>query len=201
MNTHDSLRVIFQHAGRNDLFVSSLGRTAEEAYIQSDNIDRILFLDCMGSVSGVSMGVALACRSVNVYGLDTDGSFMYDLSIFHSIASESHNLLNFTLLILDNEKLESAGGCPSRLVQLDWTQLASAWGLDLVVISCIDDLAKFMDKILVERKCRVAIIKITNFDPISVCSKNIDGIESKYRFKRFINDNINGGIICPSIKN
>jgi len=201
MKTHDVLQELIKVVFPNDLFVSSLGRTAEETFKHVPNINRVLFLDCMGAVTGVAVGVALACRNVQVYALETDGSVMYDSSIFHTISAERLNLGNFTLFIFDNGVLESGGNVKSRLVPLEWTKLAAAWGLELKSIKTVNELKIFLSTQVGCRESQIVVLSIDNSGESDTCTKDLDGIESKYRFKRFINENINRGIIIPCKKN
>jgi len=201
MKTCDVLKELIKVAHPNDLFISSLGRTAEEIFKNVPNRDRVLFLDCMGAVTGVAVGVALACSSVQVYALETDGSVMYDLSILHTISAEKLNLGNFTLFVFDNGILESGGGVKSRLVPLEWTKLAAAWGLELTTIKTVCELNNFFSEQLSRRESQIVVLIIDNSNEANTCTKDLDGIESKYRFKRFINDNIKNGIIRPCVKN
>jgi thiamine pyrophosphate-dependent acetolactate synthase large subunit-like protein len=80
MTTRDVISEFIPHISQTDLIISSLGRTAEETFKLIDNYDRVLFLDCMGSVTGVGIGVAMSCPNVKVFAFETDGSFMYNSS-------------------------------------------------------------------------------------------------------------------------
>ena len=200
MTTHDSISVLRKHIMPSDLLVSSLGRTAEEVFNQIENPDRVLFLDCLGATIGVAVGVSLGSPNNRVFALETDGSFMYDMTIFHSVANLSHRLKELVIMVFDNECLESGGGLKSRAVPFNWEKYAASWGLHLLVINDVCQLdALLSDPNIV--KPLILVLKIDNTGIDQTCHKNVDGIESKYRFKRFINDNINSNIIQPCVKN
>lgn len=199
MNTREAIKYIMKYVGEKDLVICSLGRTAEETFSLA-NKEQVLFLDCMGSVTGVAIGVSLGCPKSTVFAFDTDGSFMYNSSIFHSISTEKNQLTNFVLVIFDNNLLESGGNLPSRCSSLDWSTLAKAWGLSLSVVYTVEELDKISFSVT-RSSPLIIIVKINNVNTSNTCNKNIDGIESKYRFKRFICNNIRKGIIKPCVKN
>lgn len=199
MTTHDIIEVVTRYIEPIDLIVSSLGRTAEETFLQVENTERILFLDCMGAVTGVAIGVSLGCPHTHVFAFDTDGSLMYDLSIFHTLANQIDSIKNLRILIFDNELLESGGGLKTRLTPFDWVRFAASWKVKVYVAHQIEEL----ENILKTKKevLTIIVLKVDNNNILQTCHKDLDGIESKYRFKRFINNNINPGIIKPAIKN
>lgn len=200
MNTQEAILIIKDFFDTEHLGICSMGRTAEEVYLNINN-RQILFLDCMGSVAGTAIGVALGCPEIWVDALDTDGSFMYSISILHIIAAKKDILSRLTIFIFDNQILESGGGLPSRQIDLNWTDLCNAWGVSCFMIERIDELKKFMSKRKVLDGPQIVVLKITNKNVLDTCHKNIDGRESKYMFKRYINDNIKSGVIKPCVKN
>jgi len=201
MNTHTAIMKIFNYIRSKDLLISSLGRTAEEVFIQANNHDQVLFVDCLGAVSGLGVGVALACKDTNVFAFDTDGSFIYNASILNTISKEKTNLGNLKLFIFDNEILESAGRLPSYSQNLDWLCFIKSWDVDCEVIKDETELDTVLNHIAGGCGLLITVVKVDNSNFENTCTKDIDGIESRYRFKRFINDNINGGIIRPCLKN
>lgn len=200
MKTKEAISIIKKYFGANYLGVCSMGRTAEEIF-QNIPINQVLFLDCMGSVTGTAIGVALGCQETWIDAFDTDGSFMYSLSILHSIAAMKNKLSKLTVYIFDNEILESGGGLNSRCTNLDWEKLCESWDVPFWMIENIDELEFFLKQRKKMYFPQVVILKINNSGITNVCTKNIDGYESKYMFKRYINNNIRKGIIKPCMKN
>lgn len=200
MTTQESICILKKHISSSDLLISSLGRTAEEVFQQIENVDRVLFLDCLGAVTGVAVGISLGCPHNRVFALDTDGSFMYDMTIFHTVAALSDKLKSLVIIIFDNGILESGGGLKSRMIPFCWEKYAESWGLSLEVVN---DLARLND--ILNRTHSdyplIIVLKVDNTGIEQTCRKDLDGIESKYRFKRFIHNNINGNIIRPCLKN
>lgn len=200
MRTRDAILIINKYFDSNHLGICSLGRTAEEAFLNMNN-NQILFLDCLGSVTGTAIGVALGCKNCWVNALDTDGSFMYCLSILHTLSVKKSELRKLTIYIFDNQILESGGGLASRYVSLDWRLLFKSWNVSSIICKNRNDLESFLKKRKEFEEIQIVILKINNTTQVDVCRKDIDGYESKYMFKRYINDNIKKGIIRPCLKN
>lgn len=200
MKTQEAILTIKKYFGVNHLGVCSMGRTAEEVFLNIST-SQVLFLDCMGSVTGTAIGVALGCQETWIDAFDTDGSFMYSLSILHSISALKNKLKKLTVYIFDNEILESGGGLNSRCVNLSWEKLCESWNVSFTIIENADDLERFLGQREQLSSPQVIILKIDNNGTVNTCTKNIDGHESKYMFKRYINDNIRKGIIKPCAKN
>lgn len=200
MRTQEAISIINKYFDSNHLGICSLGRTAEEAFLNMNN-NQILFLDCLGSVTGMAIGVALGCKESWVDALDTDGSFMYNFSILHTVSVKKSELKKLTIYIFDNEILESGGGLASRYVSLDWELLFKSWNVSSVICKNTNDLEKFLAKRKELKEPQVVVVKVNNKSMTNVCKKDIDGHESKYMFKRYINTNIRKGIIRPCLKN
>lgn len=200
MNTKDVISVIKGNFNTNHLAVCSVGRTAEEVFSQIPN-NQVLFVDCLGSVSGIAMGLAMGLCDVWVDAFDTDGSFMYNLSILHSISDKKRDLKNLTIYIFDNKLYESCGGIKSRSANLDWNKMCCAWNIKPVIVDEIEQLRAFLKNRQNFLLPQVVILNISNLGLDNSCQKDIDGLESKYRFKRYINNNIKKGILKPCAKN
>ena len=155
----------------------------------------------MGAVTGVAIGIGLGCPQRHVFAFDTDGSIMYDLTIFHTLASLGNKITNLTVIIFDNELLESGGNVNSRSVYFDWSKYAESWGLKLSVLYEIEEIESLFAKRTNLSQATLIVLKVNNESSPITCQKDIDGIESKYGFKRFINTHINKGIIKPAVKN
>lgn len=80
MTTTETINLILPFIEDDALLVSSLGRTAETVFNTISDRNRVLFLDCMGAVTGVGVGLALSLKSNRVYAFETDGSFMYNIT-------------------------------------------------------------------------------------------------------------------------
>lgn len=202
MTTQDFFLVMSGWFDQQYLGVCSLGRTAEVCYTFLPQ-NQILFLDCLGSVTDTAIGVAIGCPETWVCAFDTDGSFLSNAGTVYSIATAKAKglLSHFSLFILDNKLLESGGGHTSRDIDLKWNHLFAAWGVTCQIISECDELKRFLELRKVTSNPQVAIIDINNTVTPCESTKDIDGRESKYMFKRYIHENLKKGIIRPCVKN
>lgn len=99
--------------------VASLGHPAYELFATGDRPLNFYTWGCMGLVSSIALGVALARPDRRVLALDGDGSLLMNLGSLATIgASAPPNLL---VLVLDNGQYGTTGGQPT----------ATAGGADL----------------------------------------------------------------------
>lgn len=197
MNTSDVISFVTEKLTEDTTVIVSLGRTGEEMFRRNQN--QTLFLDCMGSVCSLSVGVALAVGDGSpVIAIDTDGSHLMDLSLLSTLSSLSMKLSNLSILVLDNGIYESGGGMPSRNSNLSWTLLGKAWGLELTEVTTLEELeTAFLDY---RKRFLYIVARIKNDENKISFTKDVDGIESRYRFQRHLQKVLNRKIIEPAIK-
>lgn len=200
MTTKDVFQRVSEYFDKRHLGICSLGRTAEECFIHLPS-DQILYLDCLGSVTDTAVGVAIGCPDIWVDAFETDGSFLSNMASIHTLASQRKELSFFTLFIFDNQILESGGGKNSRVKELNWTSLFAAWNLSMTMIHTCEELDAFLAMRTKLSTPQVVVLDIDNADAPNSCTKNIDGKESKYMFKRYIHDSFKKGIVRPCVKN
>lgn len=200
MTTKDAFYLIKEYFNEQHLGICSLGRTAEECFLNLPH-NQILYLDCLGSVTDTAVGVSLGCPNIWIDAFDTDGSFLSNLACTYTIATLQENLSHFTLFIFDNQILESGGGKKSRIIDLNWKCLFKIWGISPQLITNSSELSCFLSLRSSRSLPQIAILSINNENIPNSCTKNIDGKESKYMFKRYINENFKEGILKPCLKN
>ncbi|MEV4656687.1 hypothetical protein [Micromonospora sp. NPDC049301] len=179
MQTSEFLAALLDRLPPDSLLVSALGRTSEELYRLA--AARTLVTDTMGDVAALSTGLAIGARPLTVAGIDTDGSFLMNLSVVTALGACLPTLDNHTLAIVDNGLYESAGGMPSRGVPLDWRQLFGAVGLTVVTVRTPADLPEKLPEPGV-----VVVGHVTNDDPAPPAAKPIDGVESAYLIEKYV---------------
>lgn len=157
------------------VLVSSLGRTADEIYRRWP--DDALFIDSMGDVCGLSMGIAIGAPALSVIGVDTDGSFLMNLSVMPTLGALASSLANYCLVIMDNGCYESGSGLPSRSVDLDWERMFAAFGIPARVIVSAEALP---DQLI---GGGVLIARVRNELSVPESVKLVDGRESSYRME------------------
>lgn len=200
MTTKDTFQRVSEYFNERHLGICSLGRTAEECFIHLPS-NQVLYLDCLGSVTDTAVGVAIGCPDIWIDAFETDGSFLSNMASIHTIASQCDHLSHFTLFIFDNKVLESGGGKCSRVRELDWTKLFAAWNLFIKIIHTYEELDTFLAMRAKIQTPQIVVVDIDNAVVPNSCTKNIDGKESKYMFKRYIHDSFKKGIVRPCVKN
>ena len=200
MTTKEVFLLISEYFDNIHLGICSLGRTAEECFNNLPH-NQILFLDCLGSVTDTAIGVSVGCPNIWVDAFDTDGSFLSNISSIYTIAHLKQNLSYFTLFIFDNKLLESGGGKTSRTIDLKWEHLFTSWNITLRKVTNCNELRQFLMVRPTISAPQIVVLDIDNENTYNSCNKNIDGRESKYMFKRYINENFKKGIIKPCVKN
>lgn len=200
MTTKDVFQRIGRYFNEQHLGICSLGRTAEECFIHLPS-NQILYLDCLGSVTDTAIGVAIGCPNIWVDAFETDGSFLSNMASSYTLANLYKELSCFTLFIFDNQILESGGGKNSRSIELDWVSLFAAWNLSPRIIRSYGELDMFLSTRTNIGEPQIVVLDIDNTNIPNSCTKNLDGKESKYMFKRYIHDNFRKGIVRPCVKN
>jgi thiamine pyrophosphate-dependent acetolactate synthase large subunit-like protein len=171
LNTPDFLDAVLARLPEPTIVVSALGRTGEELYRRKPK--GTLFTDTMGDVLAVSLGIAVAAPSVQVFAIDTDGSFLMNLSSLITLGAVLPTLSNYGLAIIDNGIYESAGGLPSRQCDLDWSQLFRAVRINTVIADSVELIPR---QLLATRTAIIAVVK--NDDAVPLSTKPMDGVTS-----------------------
>lgn len=193
MRTAEFLEGLLDRLPPDCVLVSSLGRTGEELFRLARQ--RTLFTDTMGDVAALATGIAISAKPMPVAGIDTDGSFLMNLSVLPTLGGQLPGLDNLTLAIMDNGKYESAGGMPSRAIALDWRPLLGAVGLTALIVKKADEIPPDIPKAGV-----VIIAEVVNGDALADSVKTIDGIESSYVIERYIAERRSAPLRRPAVK-
>ena len=177
--TSAALERLVEAVPPDGVFVASLGRVA----VEMDRLrsDQTLFLDSLGDVVPVAVGIALARPALPVTAIDTDGSFLMNLSVLPAMGEVLPRLPALTVWIVDNGRYESAGNLPSRGAPLAWEPLFAAVGLECRVVSRPDDV----------RPVPGAVVVLDTSGDVSTApaaTRSRDGIETSYTIERLIAD-------------
>ena len=176
MNTRAFVSAITSVRG---VAVSSLGRTSEELFALC--ADRTLFLDAMGAVVPVALGIAVAAPKVDIVAVDTDGSFLMNLSILPVLGAWLPATPNLRVVIVDNGMYESGGGLPSRLCRLDWVTMFRGVGLEASVV-----LTAAAAHAAVSGGVQVVVGEIVDDEPLGRPRKVTDGVASSYTVEAWL---------------
>lgn len=171
MRTREALAALVGRMPDTAVYVSSLGRTSEEMYALRP--DDTLFVDSMGDVTAITLGIALGAPGVPVLGVDTDGSFLMNLSVLPVLGALVPAVPNFGLVIMDDGIYASGGGRASRVCDLRWPALFGAVGIDVTVV---DDAGTVPDR----PAGGVVVCRVQHDEPPGEAVKTVDGVESSY---------------------
>lgn len=197
LSSETAIRTLVANSGARNLFISSLGRTAEHLWRLKP--DHTLFLDALGDVLPVAIGVAIACgERFRVTAVDTDGGHLSRLTALAVVGSQTELLKSFQVVVLDNGILESAGGMRSGSDAVQWDSLGDAFGLNCVTIATAKELSAALARD--GTGPRYIHARIQNRSS-SLVTKTIDGIESRYRFARTVEALTGRKFMSPARKN
>ncbi len=127
----DAIKNIISLIGKNDLIVSTTGKTSRELYeIRKENeeVRDFMTVGSMGHTSSIALGVALGAKDKRVICLDGDGSLLMHLGSVPIIGSLSPN--NFIHVLLNNSAHESVGGQPTVAKNINFKKLSNSCGYE-----------------------------------------------------------------------
>lgn len=191
MRTVDFLTTLLERLPADSVVVSSLGRTGEALHRLA--AERTLCTDTMGDVAALSLGMALSAAPLVVAGVDTDGSFLMNLSVLTVLGGTRPP--NHQLVVVDNGIYESAGGMPSRSSPLDWRQLFGSVGLDVTMIQTTDAVPERLPL-----PGTVLVAEVNDDEPAPGSAKTVDGVESSYIIERYIAGRRGVPVRRPAVK-
>ena len=198
ITTREAFDITSKYVGDSPV-VAALGRTSEVAFALFPN--QTLFLDSMTEVASIALGVAISIGpTVPIFAFDTDGGQLMGLYLLPTLAAHKNQVPNLTVLVLDNELYEAAGGAASRYSKLDWRQLGIAFGLRVQVAHDEAELDAALSDSGRADELSYIVVKILNADPLAPTQKTLDGIESKYRFVRHLEKLTGHQILLPAEK-
>jgi phosphonopyruvate decarboxylase len=137
-NREEALKQIVSRISREDVIVSTTGKTSRELYeyrIESgDTHERdFLTVGSMGHASQIALGIALAKPDKNVYCLDGDGALLMHMGGLAIIGEQAPT--NFKHIILNNCSHDSVGGQPTAGEKVNFTTVAKACGYKRVLFA------------------------------------------------------------------
>jgi len=196
VNRLDCLKVLKELMPDDTLVVVTLGVTTDEWY-DLGHRDATMYLPAMGTITPVSLGLALALPHRRVVALDSDGSLLLSLGSLTVVGSQAPK--NLGVIVFDNGCYESIGGAPT----------ATATGTDLAMVArgCgIKDSASVSDdgafraaaKRALEEPGPIFVVARIKRSIAKVKPKTTDIFEDKYRFVRYVEKTEGIEILSPA---
>lgn len=141
LKREEALAIVLDLAGREDLFVSTTGKTSRELFeiraTRGETQRDFLTVGSMGHTSSIALGVAMGNPGRRVVCLDGDGSVIMHMGSMPVIGSlKPANLIH---VLLNNSAHESVGGQPTVAGQIDFEDLAISCGYR--TYHCANDIA------------------------------------------------------------
>jgi thiamine pyrophosphate-dependent acetolactate synthase large subunit-like protein len=150
----------------------------------------------LGLVSSIAAGLALALPDRKVIAIDGDGAFLMNLCGLPTIALQSPpNLIH---LLFDNERYEASGGTATASRIADAVALAKGAGYRyaLWVNSPAEFRAEFIQA-WKRNELTLIAAKIDPGQPANLPPLQLDELENKYRFMRYVEATERRGILNP----
>ena len=135
MTREDALESIISCLGKDDMIVSTTGKTSREIFEirekrgESHEND-FLTVGSMGHTASIAYGMALGTDR-DVFCIDGDGSMLMHMGGLAVIGTSL--LPNFKYIVNDNSSHESVGGQPTCTGKLDLVSILSGFGFKKIV--------------------------------------------------------------------
>jgi len=150
-----------------------------------------VILGSMGCGTPLGIGLAMALPHRRVIVIDSDGSTLMEPGVLPVLGNLS--LLNLIVVVLDNGAYESIGWKPDgdrfktyTAGNTDLCAMAKGAGIkNAVTIHTLDDFERHFSGALSGKGLSYLVAKIEH-QPCQASVKDIDAVEHKYRFVRYI---------------
>jgi len=152
----------------------------------------------MGTTTPLALGLALALPNRRVVALDTDGGLLMNLSALTTVGNLKPP--NLTVIVMDNECYESIGGFPTVTAALtDLEAMARGTGVEKSQTTrTLEEFQQAAKEALEDKQNFHLIVAKVDKGVKVVPPVPIDGIETKYRFARYIEETENIQILTAS---
>jgi thiamine pyrophosphate-dependent acetolactate synthase large subunit-like protein len=168
-----------------------IGLISYEWWQLTRNWENSILLGSMGCGTPLGIGLAMALPHRRVIVIDSDGSTLMEPGVLPVLGNLS--LPNLIVVVLDNGAYESIGWKPDgdrfktyTAGNTDLSAMASGAGIkNAVTIHTLDDFESHFSGALSGKELAYLVAKIEH-QPCQVSVKDIDAVEHKYRFVRYI---------------
>jgi sulfopyruvate decarboxylase subunit beta len=189
MQRIEAIETLSDLVSAEDLFTSSVGIMWDDWWNnRPDRADNTFSPAAIGSISSISLGIALTLPHRRVISLDTDGSMLMNTGIMCTLGAERPP--NLTVIVFDNEIYESIGGSPTLTgANTDLARMAEGAGcVNCVTVDNREELTLEAKRLLTDDEFGFLVVKIEpgikRWEQEE--RKPTDGVEDKYRFMRYV---------------
>lgn len=199
MQRSEVLETLGAYVTEEDLFICSIGGLVDDWWnLRPGRADNTFSHVALGSHSATGLGLAVALPHRRIVVLDTDGSILMNPGILCTLGNERPS--NLTIVVLDNEMYESAGGQPTLTSRrTDLARMAEGAGcINCATVATLDAFSKEAKRLLEDDEMGFLVAKIMPGGPPWRREERypLDGIEDKYRFIRHV-ERLEGITIHP----
>ena len=138
LSREEALEVILSELGRNDVVVSTTGKTSRELFElrtkrrEGHNGD-FLTVGSMGHASHIALGIAISRPKRNIFCFDGDGALIMHMGAL--AINGTRGTRNFKHIVFNNGSHESVGGQPTAGFLIDIPAIARSCGYKSVMTS------------------------------------------------------------------
>ena len=153
----------------------------------------------MGIATPMGLGLALALPHRRVVVIDTDGGILLNLGTLATLGNLRPP--NLTVLIIDNECYEATGAQPTATAgRTDLAAIARGAGIEQVETTrTLEEFKEAINRALSDKALHFIVAKVEKGIK-KVPPDFTEGIESKYKFVRYIEETENIKIIIPPLQ-
>jgi phosphonopyruvate decarboxylase len=130
MTREDAIEIIVDSLNRDDIVVSTTGKTSRELFEYREKLDQghendFLTVGSMGHASQIALGISLQKPNSQVYCFDGDGSIIMHTGSLGIIGNLKPK--NLKHIVFNNGAHDSVGGQPTIGFRVDFVKIAKAF--------------------------------------------------------------------------
>ncbi|HEY4477530.1 MAG TPA: phosphonopyruvate decarboxylase [Candidatus Paceibacterota bacterium] len=138
LSREEALEIILSELGRNDVVISTTGKTSRELFElrkkrREGHTSDFLAVGSMGHASHIALGVAISRLRRNVFCFDGDGALIMHMGAL--VINGTRGTRNFKHVVFNNGSHESVGGQPTAGFLIDIPAIARSCGYKSVMTS------------------------------------------------------------------
>ncbi|MDQ3194437.1 MAG: phosphonopyruvate decarboxylase [Bacteroidota bacterium] len=131
LKREEALKIILEKLNRNDIVVSTTGKTSREIFEYRENCNQghendFLTIGSMGHCSQIAYGIAMNHTDTQVYIIDGDGAVLMHMGSLAILGTSTAE--NLKHIIINNGAHDSVGGQPTAGFSINIPDIAKACG-------------------------------------------------------------------------
>ena len=150
----------------------------------------------LGYATAVGIGAAIGLPDRRIVVIDTDGGLLFNMGVLATLGNYSPP--NLKIFVMDNECYESIGGMPSGTAgKSDLAAVARGNGVEhSETVKTLEEFKGAVDRSFADNNLYFIVAKVEKAS-VKLPPHNTDGIESKYKFVRYVEETEKINILFP----